>query len=160
MTDQPSRPIEAEGQRRRSNDDASDATNARIPWPTARFDIPPRPRRDKAPIEWDRTPVKVRGDGLSELWWRGRQWAVTAYGIERLDGTYAIEVDRITEHLPGFSLLEHMARKRTVDADDFATAWLVALTLHGRAAAPVREAIRRSDPPRVGAGLGDAPDSA
>jgi hypothetical protein len=26
-------------------------------------------------------PVRVRGEQLSEIWWRGRQWAVTQYGI-------------------------------------------------------------------------------
>jgi hypothetical protein len=39
-------------------------------------------------IELSSEPVKVRGEDLSEIWWRGQQWAVTAYGIECLDGAY------------------------------------------------------------------------
>ena len=39
----------------------------------------------------DNTPVPIRGDALPPLLWRGRQWAVTDYGIEALDGTYSLK---------------------------------------------------------------------
>jgi hypothetical protein len=42
--------------------------------------------------------VHCRGEGLSQpIYWQGRQWAVTPFGIECRDGTYAIEKERIWE---------------------------------------------------------------
>jgi hypothetical protein len=36
-------------------------------------------------------PVRCRGEELSSpIYWQGRQWAVTAFGIECRDGTYVI----------------------------------------------------------------------
>lgn len=35
--------------------------------------------------------VENQAENLDEIWWQGRQWAVTAYGIEARDGTYHIE---------------------------------------------------------------------
>lgn len=75
-------------------------------------------------------PVPLRGEALGEIWWRGRQWAVTSDGIERLDGTYVIERSRLVEY-PEESWPEHMAGKIWVDVPEFTTAWLVALLLHG-----------------------------
>ena len=57
-------------------------------------DIPPRPRRGVNRIELDGQPVGVRGEALDEVWWRGRQWADTAFGIEKLDGTYLADAAR------------------------------------------------------------------
>jgi hypothetical protein len=71
--------------------------------------------------------VTMRGDRLGNIWWRGAQWAVTEDGIERLDGGYVIEKTRLQE-LP-WPL--HMAGKVWVDIEEFATAWLVGLMLHG-----------------------------
>jgi len=34
------------------------------------------------PIVVDRTPVRVCGDPLTQIWWQGKQWAVTKFGIE------------------------------------------------------------------------------
>jgi hypothetical protein len=39
------------------------------------------------PIIINDTPVRVRGDALTQIWWQGKQWAVTQYGIECRDGT-------------------------------------------------------------------------
>jgi hypothetical protein len=75
--------------------------------------------------------VKCRGDRLSRIWWQGKQWAVTSFGIERRDGLYVIEKARLgKDHdgQPGWLL--HMAGKG-IDFDDFATAYLVGLALHG-----------------------------
>lgn len=110
------------------------------------INIPPRQRRRDRPIAIDRTPVKIRGEDLHPVWWRGRQWAVTAYGIERLDGAYTIEADRLTELMESGGWPEHMGGKRWVDTEEFATAWLVALVLHGAqvTAKDVRQAVARA----------------
>lgn len=84
-------------------------------------------------IALDRTPVPVRGDALDPVWWRGRQWAVTSRGIEALDGTYIVDAARLTLGIDNHSWPEQMADKTWVDVDEFATAWMVALVLHGAA---------------------------
>lgn len=104
-------------------------------------DIPPRPRRSEPCIALDNTPVKVRGDALGTEWWRGKQWSVTEHGIECRDGTYFIAKDRLLEDLPRFSWPEHMAGKIWVDIDEFTTAWLVALVLHGYGTRKVPQAL-------------------
>lgn len=113
--------------------------------------IPPRPRRGTGPIEYDQTPVPVRGEELSPVLWRGRQWAVTEYGIECLDGTYYIEKARITENAETYGWPLHVSQKNWVDTDDFCTAWLVATALHGirMPKAHIRGAIARSYPPEL-----------
>jgi hypothetical protein len=84
-----------------------------------RENIPPRRRRGvegKPTIELSSEPVATRGERLHDIWWRGHQWAVTAYGIECLDGTYHFEHKRLLEQLPEHSWPEHMAGKDWVDA--------------------------------------------
>lgn len=103
--------------------------------------IPPRPRRGVNRIETDDQPVRVRGDALDEIWWRGKQWAVTAYGIERLDGTYVVEASRLAEN-PDYPWPMHMAAKEWVDIDEFTTAWMIALLLHGKADQVDPEGVR------------------
>jgi hypothetical protein len=53
----------------------------------------------KLAIAYVKTEVVNRCEPLSEVWWQGRQWAVTAYGLEQRDGTYTIKADRLVEHL-------------------------------------------------------------
>lgn len=89
--------------------------------------IPPRNKRGNQPIEQDKTPVKCLGESLDVIWWRGRQWAVTAYGIEALDGRYAIAADQIGQT----DWPQHVTSKEWVDIEDFLTAWLVGIALHG-----------------------------
>ena len=100
-------------------------------------------RRPMWPIETDRSPVKVSGEPLHAILWRGRQWAVTAYGIEALDGGYAIKANRLREDFgSGFhEWPAHMSEKDWVDVDDFATAWMVALVLHHASTEGAEEAI-------------------
>jgi hypothetical protein len=87
----------------------------------------------------DKTPVPLHGDPLDPIWWRGKQWAVTKHGIEALDGSYAIPARRLAEDLPGYSWVDHMAEKdEWVDIDEFATAWLIALQLHGVTVSPTQ----------------------
>jgi hypothetical protein len=98
------------------------------------------------PILHDRSTVELCGDALGEIWWQGRQWAVTDYGLECRDGCYPIEKERLAEDLErGWSWPQQMGEKTWVDLGDFITAWCAALVLHGIDAGPsdaIREAIR------------------
>lgn len=106
------------------------------------------PKRILVPrsIRLDSFPYRDLRHNTEEIWWSGRQWAVTAYGIERLDGTYPIEKTRLFENLPRYSWPEHMGGKTWADNDDFATAWLVAIALHGARGVDLRDALRRAHP--------------
>lgn len=108
------------------------------------MEILPRKTRDDHPVAIDSTPVKVRGEALAPIWWRGRQWAVTEFGLECLDGTYPIEKSRLREGLEKHCWPEHMTEKNWVNADDFITAWLVALAMHGNGSPFIRRTIGRS----------------
>lgn len=83
-------------------------------------------------IALDKTPVAIRDQEIGEVWWRGKQWAVTDFGIEALDGTYPIEKNRLLED---FDIDRpwpvHLSVKTWVDSDEFATAFMVGLILHG-----------------------------
>lgn len=104
-------------------------------------------KRGEQPIEMDRTPVPMRGEPLTKILWRGRQWAVTAHGVECLDGTYHFDASRLLEDLDrGWGWPQQVCQKTWVDTDDFLTAWLVAIALHGAAGDPdkIRAAIAAS----------------
>jgi hypothetical protein len=78
--------------------------------------------------------VYCRGEELGEIWWQGRQWAVTKYGIECRDGCYFIDKDRLAEKLPLSDVPEwpwHVSQKIWADIADFCTCFLVAISLHG-----------------------------
>lgn len=96
-------------------------------------------------IETDTTAVRNRAEELHPALWRGKQWAVTEYGIEALDGTYAIEARRLTEDfLTDYGgWIRHMGEKGWVDIADFTTAFMVAAVLHGHAPPFNRESIMR-----------------
>lgn len=93
-------------------------------------------------IEMDATPIRVRGEALHPMWWRGRQWAVTEFGIERLDGGYAIEAARLRQGIEEHAFPQHIRKKVWADAEEFTTAWMVALLLHGQAAKVNPERLR------------------
>ncbi len=98
-------------------------------------------------IETNTDAVHIRGEALSEIWWQGRQWAVTEYGIERRDGTYFLEGGRLAEIRPETQLADfplHMCEKEWVDFPDFYTAWLVALVLHGHGHAFAPDVLRET----------------
>jgi hypothetical protein len=103
----------------------------------------PRPRRGVARIELSREPVHVRGEELGEVWWRGHQWAVTAHGIECLDGTYPIAAHRLLDERDGAYNWPEQAGKIWVDVDEFATAWMIAILLHGYGGKVDAERMRR-----------------
>jgi hypothetical protein len=102
--------------------------------PIAREDMPPRPRRGIPRVAIDETPVRVREGELGQIWWRGKQWAVTDYGLECLDGRYFLEASRLLDGGCPWPL--HVGQKKWVDPDEFATAWIVALALHNHPAPP------------------------
>jgi hypothetical protein len=57
------------------------------------------------------------------VFWRGRQWAVTGYGVERRDrNRYWIDHRRLWDDERGFGWVRHMAEKNWVDIADFAEA--------------------------------------
>jgi len=65
--------------------------------------------------DWASNKVVCRGEPLRKVIRLGRQWAVTKYGLECRDGSYAIPSARVWED----DWVEHMADKDWVDLDDF-----------------------------------------
>lgn len=85
----------------------------------------------EAPLPQATNEVKVRGEKLAPVSWKGVQWAVTDYGLEARDGTYAIEKRRLLERRgERYEWPEHMGEKGWVDMADFRRAFAVALHLH------------------------------
>lgn len=71
--------------------------------------------------------VKVLGEELTTpIHWTGRQWAVTAYGIEARNGQYPIARNRVWEETRGHGWIEHLAEKSWVDIEDFTEALRIA----------------------------------
>jgi N6-adenosine-specific RNA methylase IME4 len=70
--------------------------------------------------------VKVSGERLAKIIWKGRQWAVTKYGIECRDGGYAIERSRVWDGEDEHGWIMHMSEKEWVDLNDFAEALRIA----------------------------------
>lgn len=71
--------------------------------------------------------IKVREERLSKpIYWTGKQWAVTAYGVELLDGSYFIQKSRLWEGSPNHDWVDHMAEKEWVDIEDFKQALAIA----------------------------------
>ncbi len=69
------------------------------------------------------TDVRVTGEALQvPIYWKGRQWAVTSYGIEARNGKYPIKGERVWEDNEGYGWVEHMAEKKWVDLSDFVEA--------------------------------------
>lgn len=87
------------------------------------------------PIETDSTPVEVHGAGQEpqNILWRGRQWAVTDFGLEALNGSYAIDEKGLRLDFAEWSVLMQMGEKTWIDMPDFTTAFMVAIVLHGHA---------------------------
>lgn len=60
------------------------------------------------------------------VYWRGRQWAVTGYGIQARNGRYFISKRRIWEREDTYGWLQEMADDNWVDLPDFSEALRVA----------------------------------
>lgn len=81
--------------------------------------------RDTAegPAYTSTSEVRVLGDALAEpVYWTGRQWAVTSFGIEARDGKYIIAKDRLWEDEESYGWVRHMADKNWADVPDFVEA--------------------------------------
>lgn len=76
--------------------------------------------------------VQCRGEKLDKIFWKGRQWAVTSYGVECRDGSYAIAKDRLWEFEEKWGWVRQMAPKAWVDLTDFAEALRIARGHHGK----------------------------
>ncbi len=74
------------------------------------------------------SPVIAPEEGV---YWRGRQWAVTDFGIERIGGGQSVPTDRLFEDISVYSWIRRMGDRPDVDLDEFATAFMVALACHG-----------------------------
>jgi hypothetical protein len=74
--------------------------------------------------------VRNRGQRLSRIFWKGRQWAVTSYGLECRNGKYPISKDRLWENETDHGWVRHMSDKDWVDLPDFAEALRVARHHH------------------------------
>lgn len=67
--------------------------------------------------------VHCSGEALgSPVYWLGLQWAVTADGVERRDGGYVVDRDRIHEVSNGYTWEDHIAAKGWADMQDFRAA--------------------------------------
>lgn len=76
---------------------------------------------------------------LSPVLWEGRQWAVTTYGLETISEPYhyyltplSLNDKRTTPRGEVFDNPLHMVEKEWLDVEDYLTAWLAALALHGQ----------------------------
>lgn len=86
-----------------------------------------------APVPSATNTVVVRGEELHTVLWAGSQWAVTEYGIECRDGTYAIAKIRLREDEAAglkYGWVKHMREKAWVDLADFELAFDVACFIH------------------------------
>jgi hypothetical protein len=82
---------------------------------------------DRPPSYEAGNEVKNRhGELSSPIYWQGRQWAVTEYGVEARDGTYPIEKERLWKEEKVHGWVRHMAEKGWVDLPDFAEALRIA----------------------------------
>jgi hypothetical protein len=70
---------------------------------------------------------------------------VTEYGIEAVDGSYPIKKDVLLENLHDRSWLLQMGEKVWVDMNEFATAFMVALVMHGYSPADANVLKRQLD---------------
>ncbi|MGU3340765.1 hypothetical protein ACLBXJ_22345 [Methylobacterium mesophilicum] len=67
--------------------------------------------------------------------WQGRQWAVTGYGIEALDGMYHVPFADIPDAEAGWpAWLDALRRRYGTDGDDLAAALKVARSIQADAA--------------------------
>lgn len=75
------------------------------------------------PIRIADNEVACRGEPLTEpIYWIGKQWAVTEYGVECRDGTYFIEKARLWEDEESYGWKKHVGEKEWVIYSDFASA--------------------------------------
>lgn len=89
--------------------------------------------------------VQNLGEELEVIWWQGKQWSVTEYGLECRDGCYHLAANQLTDNWDGSpDLPRHMGGKEWCDIDDFCTAFTIALVLHGYGDVFTPDQIRKS----------------
>lgn len=67
--------------------------------------------------------VRVLGEALAEpVYWTGREWAVTSFGIEARSGQYPIAKNCLWEEEDTYGWVRHMDEKGWVDMPDFVEA--------------------------------------
>jgi hypothetical protein len=82
---------------------------------------------DAPPSAESTNSVRVTGEALSEpIYWTGKEWAVTSFGVEARDGTYPIAKERIWENENVHGWVRQIAEKEWRDVDDFAEALRIA----------------------------------
>ncbi|WP_292505003.1 hypothetical protein [Methylobacterium sp.] len=82
-------------------------------------------------------------DLTDHVHWQGRQWAVTEFGIEALDGMYHVPSSEIWDdngRPPGW--LNSLHRRYGTDRDDLNAAVKVARSIWSRPCAPPLEGTR------------------
>ena len=78
---------------------------------------------NEPPVCESKTDVRVTGEPLHEpIYWQGKQWAVTAYGVELRDGTYSIKGEEVWWDNHGHGWVEQLAEKEWADLYDFVEA--------------------------------------
>lgn len=82
----------------------------------------------------------MKQESTARVHWRGRQWAVTDYGIEALDDMYHVPYSEIRDADAGpMPWLDALCRRYGTDRDDLAAALRVARAKRpGAAAAPLK----------------------
>jgi hypothetical protein len=95
-------------------------------------------------IDTNDVPLVFAPNKPTQIWWTGAQWCVTSIGLERRDGTYPIWAEALSGlDEEGRSWLHVMANHEDADLADFATAYWVAIAMHGaELTARERRAIR------------------
>jgi hypothetical protein len=69
----------------------------------------------------------MRHESIARVHWQGRQWAVTDYGIEALDGMYHVPYSEIRDADAGpMPWLDDLRSRYGTDCDDLAAALQVA----------------------------------
>jgi len=110
-------------------------------------------RGQAEPVIYANNAVASGSEALHPIFWQGREWAVTAYGIERRDGNYPIEASRLCEGHDGaamaadgtpvpYTWIGHIGEKGW-DLADFATAFFVACAIHGVRLSPAEVEMLR-----------------
>ena len=79
-------------------------------------------RQVEAPPNYEMTDVvEVRGEHLHEpIFWTGRQWAVTEFGLESRTGIYSIPKRRLWYEEDEWGWVRQISNRPWVDMADFA----------------------------------------
>ena len=77
----------------------------------------------------------MKEENRRNVYWAGRQWCVTEYGLETIrPGRYLVEAERLGDlshgKVPKAERLRHVAEKTWVDVEDLIAAFSVAVLVH------------------------------